>query len=115
MLGKPRARRKHGNKQRTPDEKIKNENLYVNNLIAKIRHKKRVLSIFRGRPNKGDGADRSVFLYKWSMPGSQWIQGQKFWGENHQERCDAAIAQIRAACNEIIDAEIAAMDNEGME
>ena len=63
--------------------------------LKKIMKKRGVgIEVYCARPNKGVGANRSVSLYKWRDQNG-WIQGKKFWGGNHRERCDAAIAELR--------------------
>lgn len=52
-------------------------------------------SAFRARPNKGAGADRSVMLVGSRQSG--WSQAIKFWGGDHQRRCDEACRQYNEA------------------
>jgi hypothetical protein len=73
------------------------ERTAVDSLKKSIAKRKQGLQVFRAKPCRGAGADRSVYLYKWNG-NSGWIQGQKFWENNHQERCDAAIAELKQFC-----------------
>lgn len=66
----------------------------VNRLKNQMLKNNATVDIFRAKPCRGAGEDRSVYLYRWYANGN-WIQGQKFWGGNHKERCDAAIAELQ--------------------
>ncbi len=81
---------------------LKNERNAVDYLKGVMTEKNVPIQIYRARPCKGIGANRSVYLYKWNDQ-SGWIQGQKFWGDNHQERCDVAISELRNHSKELSD------------
>jgi len=73
---------------------LEHEKNAVTNLKKAMKKRGVAIEVYRARPNKGVGENRSVYLFKWCNQNG-WIQGQKFWGSNHQERCDAAIAELR--------------------
>jgi hypothetical protein len=80
---------------------LQNERNTVNALKKMMAKRNGTIQIYRAKPCRGVGADRSVYLYKWDG-NSGWIQGQKFWNHNHQERCDAAIAELQQFNREIL-------------